>query len=538
MPKPESASLPSNDVVDGMPITSSQLHPAAVVHSSNSEDEDGDEDSHNRTTSIVENMLVSSDFNSHSCEDLTAVVPPLLKVFKDYSSGNHSDSEVVSDRNKQNHRSKSHRSHVEIVPKSHHQEQFQGNKSKVLVGGEWSGSPAQNKPRPTAYDHLVPKDLQQQSSHPVTQSLTFVPPSGTPNFAGPQPSEDTSDVSVCSPTHSRHTTPPPEQVVSSRKESTFERKVKVTRRQHFYEDVDLPDEPATNLSGSSSPESCSSLPKKQEQVDPYTRKVSVTGHFHSYEDVTPSSELQEVHSGSSTPEAPSDWVQSRLPSYGSMHFSPTHKKPLESLSNSTRKPLPLQQVEMGDSAECHEMEPDDTLRSRVSKKPVPTPRRVQKREECTVTNQHSSPPTQGGLDGDGHTIDTSLCNDTFSGKQLQAVPFSQDVATSGLMSFVNEDDMPPALPPKPHSEHSSYLSSLPRIPKKPRDITCEPNYMLVDIPTMSVSASLPAELKPSETTRKRDERVVYSQISHIKTQQLGNMIVERNKEKNQTNPRQ
>ena len=535
MTKTEATSLPVSNT--------SLLRPSASLQNSTSEDEDGDEEVRNRTTSIVGNVLISSDFNTRSCEDLTAVVTPLLKTIQDHSNGNFSDSELLSDRNRENPKSKSHRTHVEIVQESHHQRAPQRKTSKVAVVGEWSSSSAQNKrSRPTAYDHLAPREQQVRLSHSVTQSLTFVPSSsGLSNMIAQPTSGSLSDISEHTSRDSQHRTPSPDHAVLARKEATFEWKVKLMKKQHLYEDVDLPDDCPTNISRSSSPESCSSLPQHQEMVNRYQRKVSYTGRFHSYEDVVSvPTESQDFRSESSTPEAPSDWVMvsSQLPGHSSTYPSSVHNKLVEGLSNATRKPLPLQQVEFGDSVEDTNKELDESGRPKVSKKPVPTPRRGQKREDVIVTNQQSSSTKQDSLDGDCTTDNTASSDDSGSGKQPQVLPSSLGVVTSGSVTSLSEDRLPPALPPKPHSEHSLHFPSLPRIPNKPRDIRCDPNYMLVDIGNSSTSATLPVEMKSLDATRKRGERVVYAKISHLKTEQLGNMIAERNKAKSQQNRKQ
>ena len=525
MTKTEATSLSKTIATEAM---ASLLRPSASLQKSNSEEDDWDEDTRNRTTSIVGNVLISSDFNSRSCEDLTAVVPPFLKTIKHYSSGNFSDSELLSDQTKEKSKSKSHLSHVEIVPENQYQITPQGNRSRVLVVGERNGSLAQNKrSRPTVYDHLVPRDQQVQTSHPVTQSLTFVPSSGgTSNTVSLKAVGAISDNSEHTCRDSLNTAPSPDHAVLSRKETTFERKVKVRRRQHLYEDVDLPDD-ATNIPCSSSPETSSSLAPQQEKMSRYKRKISYTGRFHSYEDVVSMpSESQDLRSDSSTPEALSDWVlvPSQLPGHSSTYPSSAHSKPLEGLSNTTRKPLPLQQVDFGDSVEDCNNDLDENIRPKKKPVPTPRPRRGQKREDISGCDQYLAPTVQQSLDDDGNTNDT--------------VENSGSEDTSGSVSSLGKDTFPPALPPKPHSEQSLHFTSLPRIPSKPRDICCDPNYMLVDIVTTSASATLPAEVKPLDTTRKRDEKVVYSQISHFKTEQLEKMIVEREKAKSKTSLKQ
>ena len=53
----------------------------------------------NRTTSIVENMVVSADYNSRSCEDLTKIAGPILRTLQgSTNSGTLSDSEIVQSK--------------------------------------------------------------------------------------------------------------------------------------------------------------------------------------------------------------------------------------------------------------------------------------------------------------------------------------------------------------------------------------------------------------------------------------------------------
>ena len=232
---------------------------------SHSDSENSDSSIRNRTTSVVDNLIISADHASKSCEDIPKLEPLEHKAI--------SDSETV-----------------------------QRNSPSPL------GEVRISKNRPSVYDHLVPvkRTVSNALSNESNTSSISNDTNGTTSNVG------SSDVG---------------------------KKMKPLRRQHTYEDVDLPDVPR---SSSTSPE---------QSQDSYNRKIEVLGHGHSYEYIEVKSVVQQIRSTSphTAVNAKNTKVsEDEVPVTISDDSSPRHKK-----------------------------------------KPVPTPRKITKPTEVNATNSSS-----------------------------------------------------------------------------------------------------------------------------------------------------
>ena len=583
-PSPISYSPPSVNIpypLPGQPPEPNprKEHSSSSSWSSRSSDSGSDNEAvfRKRMTSIVDNKLVSADYNSRSCEDLTKVAGPILKSLHESATNSvHSDSEVVSARlaKVQNGMSKhlksklgwQHRSASEVTENGHSTESH----------------PSIPEPPPRGcsviYDHLgLKQDELSPSSSPEPETATSLPihPSQRNNYDTLEPKgiriHSTSSEEEEEEHTSRHSTQyhifepitaSPQHTQSTKRGGTYDRKVRVTGRRHTYEEVDLVEErPASSSSSGTSPEP-SPIPvhstSESTKASIYHRKVRVTGRKHTYEFVDPLDSPTTSGDGGVSKKSAVDPRQPRRSQPDNEEPSPVKWKiSSEVLSNSTR-PLPLQFVSLGQSDETAGLstvvEEEASIKvagiDHSSKKPCPPPRSHDTRDSPSSTQRPIFRRSKTEEEEQSHrqspTRFSSRHSPTLYGRQapLAGVRPTRSSAPSGPR---------PPLPPKPSFESTHQRSRSddyagasetpppPSRPPKPQHMSsfekeCRPlpNYTQVYVSTLP--AHSPAPRQPSRSKSERERTNPYTEINHLATFQLRTMIEARNLEKECATP--
>lgn len=572
-PSPSHQLLPSVHVSG--PLTTKPPQPAprkgnSSSLSSHSSDSGSDNELvfRKRTTSIVENKLVSADYNSRSCEDLTKVAGPILKTLQESSpSGTHSDSEISPTR----------LAKVQNGVNNHHKSKLGWRQKSATAITKHEPSTASYPPlhkpptreRPCAYDHL---DLKQGESSPLSspepESTASLPahPSFRKNYDTLEPkdvrpqSSSSDEEEERTPKHYSNGTmqyqvfeplhPSSSQHKQSKKRTnTYDRKVRVTGRIHTYEQVDLAeDRPSSSCSSGTSPEPSPTqvyTPPTSMRAWQYHRKVEVTGHIHTYECVDPlNASTPGPEIGVTDSQQPGKLQSDNEPSF----VVKRSKKVSPEMLSSSKKPLPLQFVPLGQSEESvglstvvEEETSVEVARVKQSpKKPCPLPRsrdsppstqRPPFRTSRSV-EEEPSPRQSPTRFSHGHAS-------TSNGKRTGARPTRSSAPSR-----------PPPLPPKPSLDHlfsrhqrsrSEDSENVPEAPPPSRPPRSQhrssfdrenrplPNYTQICVSTLPVRSPAPYQL--SRSKNERNKTSLYTEINHVATFQLGTMIEARNLEK-------
>ena len=480
-----------------------------------------------RTTSIVEHLMISADHNSRSCEDLRKIDLPMWKEVQDASEIVHSDSELFGDNNT------SQRKKSRLV------------KHKIINEDDWEDnsttpSPVHNKTRSRTsdYDHL---ELKRDSEISTSSLDDYIPLAGV----SPKPSQQLGD------SQKQVTTLIEGKLSLSTNEEETKTGITSTktykRRQHTYEDIDLPDDDRT--SSSSSPESPSSTPRHKTNSSTYDRKVGLLGHGHTYEFVDPNdSTLLDTSSQVKL----SDCISSPK------RLGTNSRKKLGSTSIS-RSPLPLQNVSLDASFETDDLPPVVDNSIKPVKKPIPTPRNVMTKHSSfdSPTRQHSKALIKS------HTVhDDIIPNDKLP--PPRALRYTTPVNKPRIdPTYVNgnvihEEEFKPALPPKPNkrlSEEVPFKSSLlhkdesrewyssseivgkkPAIPPKQlkHHHSFQEHYAQIYVSTQPVQYKGRERMERTSGKGRmgeKDSQINYTEINHFMTEQLQHMIEQRRIEK-------
>lgn len=479
-----------------------------------------------RTTSIVGNLMISADHNSRSCEDLSKIEHSSWSEMESLAEALYSDSNFISIYSKEKTDKEE-----EIFP-ANFPPTFQNRNGR-------------KSPRPSPYDHLVPL---QRSESPIIEFN--ISTSSKPDTFKDDPGLILVD---------------PEQ------DSTYNRKVHITRRQHTYEDVDLHDE--DDRSSSSSPESSGNTPEHQVyKMTEYNRKVSLLGHGHSYEYVELSKQSN-LRSTSSSPDLLSQQNQ-RAPSPSRNLAVSAAKNSVHSLSFS-RPPLPMQEssLDEGTKEEAAFLQGGPTSegspRHRL-KKPVPTPRKINKGRSVDENSPRLSERNKSyTFDETSNTGEQYLINNHTQqhhsspahSPKLNDSKFMGGVRVSPFCSVKDEPSTHrPHIPPKKKSvDHSSHQfrsqllkpdhrsassdeilvpnsSTYERKPAIPPKLKKEDalNYIPVFVnPTLpAVTRKYNVDLQRfSSQKREKDSHVKYTDINHFLTRHVQTMREERELEK-------
>ena len=395
----------------------------------------------NRTTSIVENMVVSADYNSRSCEDLTKIAGPILRTLQgSTNSGTLSDSEIVQS-------------------KALHSGRVKHLKSKLTqqsrADDDRHTSPKlPPKVRPTPYDHLdIKVDSRSPFSSPEPESNSR--PSSRTNYDTLEPrvcsvvvtssSEDERDeqARAHSDGSDYQVFTIPQQTRHADTMNMYNRKVRATGRCHDYEEVDLPDDrPLSSDSSTASPEpSPVHIPTEDLRSWQYHRKVVVTGREHAYEQVELSQQGgNTVVDVNRRPHDLHKRQNTRSTSTRSKKVSP------ETLSSPTRRPLPLQHVALGYSDDSIGLSTVVEENSVEDKRP-PLPRASNSADNIETHTRQKSPfrKNRSLVEMDQRQSPTHLSQrDTSSGTNPSRSPRSSTRPTRS-----SAPSGPPPLPPKP-----------------------------------------------------------------------------------------
>lgn len=569
------------------PRTRSKNGPPHSLSSSNSSDSGSDQELseqvfRKRTTSIVENKLVSADFSSRSCEDLTKLAGPILKTLRESNNGEtHSDSEVSLPRSSKVHSFKARPTKSKLV----HQSKSNENRSFQTSSYPPKVPP---KSRPSMYDHL---DLKSNGKSPVSSpepELTFsIPsrPNSRTNYDTLEPVGGRIPTSSSDDETEEHQTPPRSadsdyQVFTLPQASTrqttadtmimYNRKVKATGRRHTYEEVDLPDDRPLS-SGSStadSPEpSPIHVPIDNLRKLQYSRKVAVTGREHAYELVEPTE-----YAGGNSKDAVDGKQEEARPAdlqIGSKHSRNGHSSSRqrsrqvspETLSSPMKKPLPVQHTAPGysDDIGLSTVVEEESLEVRQGKlspnRPRPLPRVPNGTSTAPFIANHRPP----------FRHNQSLIENRHKFERQSPTHYSQrnpPAPTTSLPSKMTDSPRrsgprptrssapagpPPPLPPRPTAEQSpnhqrsrsddsssrDNKETPPMLPPRPfdREVQQLPveNYTRVYVSTNVANGRL--------TVKNRDEKVKlspYTTIDHFATEQLGILSEARKMEKQLT----
>ena len=474
-------------VEESSPVPSEHGHSltSSMKSCSDSEGSDTSTPLRRRTTSIVEHVIISADQNTRSCENLLSNDNKIWKQNKDSTDGNYSDSELLNEASIVRKKSNT------LVHRDHDDYDY------PLVRSGSSKSPN----RINEYDHL---EIQERNSNTDT-----IQP-------GPQDLIKQDTV----PLH-RPTLPDESTLMKS-----FQSRNR--RRTHLYEDVDVDDD-ERQLS-SCSPESPSSIPSHIGKQESYTRKVSVLGREHCYESVL-------ANQTSPSPPPPSMDTSPRRRTQDSM-VSPS--KFNLSKKSKKRPTLPLQSMSLDtsfDSSTSVVPSPSVLNNNRNSKKPIPTPRQLKNATSDSITTSQDNGP------GPMIFKEPSYVNGSVIQEQINAL---------------NKPDLPPK--PRKLSSHQSdrviqfradslqqerfsssdtYALPYNRTSRMKPESSLQNQQHYAEIyvqiePTSSISSTRDTS-KLSQSSRRQpvsNSSSNYMKIDHFKTEQLQNLIEQRQIEKN------
>ena len=457
----------------------------------------------NRTTSIVEHVMISADQSTRSCEDLLDVDHKSWKKDKISQDGNHSDSELLDETSR-------------VRRKSN----FKTNDSEV--GSDHEDYQPLTVPCPKSpnrineYDHLELKDKRESSS---SDAGDYIPLTG---YLSPKQSDNKETDKVDKPLL---LVKMPED--SKVMKSFLNRK----HKEHLYEDVNVLEEERCLSSASS--ESPSSTPTHENRQKSYHRKVSLLGKEHCYESVV-------IEKSPSPPPLDSFPSKSRDRLLSPTRFS------LKSNTNPSRPSIPTTSS-ANSSFDSDEPNPTTSLPApsvianhRSSRKPIPTPRQMMKNNVPTGSHQQMTSPVHSTTSRESAYVNGSVIQEQlnaiekpvekpvlppkprkYSSQQPEySIPYKSSLLnrTETSTSFTSSD----SYPQRTVQPILKTLTSLQEHPTAYAQIyvQTEPAFMSRDQSKLSQSR---AEKKYPQTE--------YTKIDHFKTEQLHHLIEQRNIEK-------
>ena len=483
-----------------------------------------------RTTSIVENKVVSADYNSRSCDDLTKLAGPILRTLQDSStSGTLSDSEIMQ-------------SSVQALHSGHGTSKLtQHNRAD---DDRHTSPKLPPKGRRSPYDHL---NLKADSRSPLTspEPESNSRPSSRTNYDTLEPRErrivtsssdderdeqtransDSSDYQVFTL---------PQQTKYPNTMNMYKRKLHATGRCHEYEEVDLPDDRPLSSDSSSPEPSPNYVATEDVRSWQYHRKVVVTGREHAYEQV----ELSE-QSGNTVVEVNKRPVDLHKQSNSSKSSTRSKKVSPETLCSPTRKILPLQHVAMGYSDDQTGLSTVVEENSVDDKKPS-LPRASNSADSMEKLVRQKSPFRKNRSLAE---MDSRQSPTHYS--QREASPVTRSPRARPNRSSAPSG--PPPLPPRPlpvnhqrsRSDEGASNSSAPSLPPRiqhqssfEKECQRTPNYTKVYVSVNPASSDHGAASRVVATEKVRASP--YSEINHFATRELGIMTEARKMEKERT----